>query len=439
MIEKSSLKFYGRLLSILLALGFLCVCSRLALAEWIHETVDSDGDVGNSIALTLDSAGNPVIAYTEYAGNLRDESHLKLARHDGTDWSIETVCGDGDKGHNPAIALDDTGHVHISHWDIAGSVICRTWYDGSIWQTETIDATPGTGEYSCLVINDADRIRVAYSCLTAGLKLATRESGGWVLEMIDQTPSLYLGVHPSMQIDSLDQPRIAYYGGHADWSIRYAWNDATQWQTTIIDAQQYLNYPCLILDELDRATIAYANWQTWDIRLATQTGPGPDFITETLWPGYMCSALIRGSDWLHLLWNGDGLFYSCRLLTSTEWTTEQIAEADVVGPGSAMAVDAAGRVFIAYDHDANGDLILARQVGSPTATPTQECIHNGDVNLSGDVTAGDAQMAFLIKLGLYAPSYPEACAADCNGDGEMTAGDAQAIFLKALELGVCAD
>lgn len=75
----------------------------------------------------------------------------------------------------------------------------------------------------------------------------------------------------------------------------------------------------------------------------------------------------------------------------------------------------------------------------PTPTPTPDCPHHGDANLSGDVTAGDAQLAFMIALGTYTPIYEEWCQADCNGNGEITAGDAQGIFLKALGMGLCAD
>ncbi len=77
---------------------------------------------------------------------------------------------------------------------------------------------------------------------------------------------------------------------------------------------------------------------------------------------------------------------------------------------------------------------------TPLPTPTQEeCIHHGDVNLDGELTAGDSQTAFLIALGLVVPSFVEACAADCNGDTEVTAGDAQAIFIALLQGGSCAD
>jgi carboxypeptidase T len=74
----------------------------------------------------------------------------------------------------------------------------------------------------------------------------------------------------------------------------------------------------------------------------------------------------------------------------------------------------------------------------PTWTPN-ECINNGDVNQDSVVTAGDAQLAFQIALGVYSPTYQEECAADCNGNGIVTAGDAQEIFLTALGSASCVD
>lgn len=74
-----------------------------------------------------------------------------------------------------------------------------------------------------------------------------------------------------------------------------------------------------------------------------------------------------------------------------------------------------------------------------TACYGDSCVNDGDTNQDGDITAGDAQLAFNIVLGSYSPTYEEACAADCNGDDTVTAADAQAIFLKVLGSGSCAD
>jgi predicted outer membrane repeat protein len=68
----------------------------------------------------------------------------------------------------------------------------------------------------------------------------------------------------------------------------------------------------------------------------------------------------------------------------------------------------------------------------PTDTPTPVCMNHGDVDFNGFLTAGDAQMAFNIALGLYLPTVEEECAADCNANGVVTAGDAQMIFYAAL-------
>nr|HPQ40131.1 choice-of-anchor J domain-containing protein [bacterium] len=82
------------------------------------------------------------------------------------------------------------------------------------------------------------------------------------------------------------------------------------------------------------------------------------------------------------------------------------------------------------------------QEPTPTPAPTwtpNDCVHDGDPNMDGEITAGDAQMAFMIALGSITPTYEEGCAADCNGDDEVTAGDAQQIFLTALGSGSCVD
>jgi hypothetical protein len=76
----------------------------------------------------------------------------------------------------------------------------------------------------------------------------------------------------------------------------------------------------------------------------------------------------------------------------------------------------------------------------PTPTPSDpDCLRHGDVNMDGVLTAADAQMCFLIVLGMITPTYEEECAADCNYDGVITAADAQQIFLAALGMDECND
>lgn len=71
----------------------------------------------------------------------------------------------------------------------------------------------------------------------------------------------------------------------------------------------------------------------------------------------------------------------------------------------------------------------------PTDTPTPPCVHHGDLNFSGNLTAEDAQIIFNIVLGTIVPTYEEACAADCDNNGSITAGDSQVVFFAVLGLG----
>lgn len=70
-----------------------------------------------------------------------------------------------------------------------------------------------------------------------------------------------------------------------------------------------------------------------------------------------------------------------------------------------------------------------------SATPTPVCVRHGDVNLDGGLSSEDAQMAFSIAMGTLIPTEEERCAADCDGSVSVTAGDAQMIFMVVLGMG----
>lgn len=76
---------------------------------------------------------------------------------------------------------------------------------------------------------------------------------------------------------------------------------------------------------------------------------------------------------------------------------------------------------------------------TPFQTPTPLCINNGDVNNDGLLSSVDAQLAFLIALGSYTPTYEEECAADCDGNDEISSADAQMIFRAGLGEESCVD
>ena len=110
-------------------------------------------------------------------------------------------------------------------------------------------------------------------------------------------------------------------------------------------------------------------------------------------------------------------------------------------PGDPARNLAAGHIHVGYAMTLE-TAIWATEVTVRTLIThldAQLCVHDGDVHADDELTALDAQTAFLIALGQYSPEPAEACAADCDGSGDVTAGDAQWIFLGVLGNPMCAD
>lgn len=101
--------------------------------------------------------------------------------------------------------------------------------------------------------------------------------------------------------------------------------------------------------------------------------------------------------------------------------------------GQVTQVDYSNGAVQVFDYDPVGNRLQVSQ------TPGADCIHDGDVNSSGGLSAADAQLAFYYVLGMQTPTFEEECAADCNSSGRVTAADAQAIFFAVLGIGSCVD
>ena len=100
--------------------------------------------------------------------------------------------------------------------------------------------------------------------------------------------------------------------------------------------------------------------------------------------------------------------------------------------------DDAGRLIGAEYDDGTRFTYMYDPVGNFTSKSVEKCLHNGAVDEQPGVSAGDAQLAFFIVMGMYDPTYVQECSADCNNDGVISAGDAQQIF-GVIFGGSCAD
>ncbi|MBN1295130.1 hypothetical protein JXA80_00020 [bacterium] len=159
--------------------------------------------------------------------------------------------------------------------------------------------------------------------------------------------------------------------------------------------------------------------------------------------------LFLNWDWAEVYVNGTVVFQHCGsgFVPPSGWVYQSIDLTPFTGNTATIEFHMMTSTVVNhagwYIDDLRVSTGSATPTPGPTATPeptaTPVCINDGDVTLDNEITAADAQLAFLIALSAYSPSFEEACAADCNGNDEITAGDAQQIFLTALGSATCVD
>ena len=100
-------------------------------------------------------------------------------------WNIQTVDSTCDVGRTTSIALDKTGHSHISYWDYTNGELKYASYNGQTWDIETVDSTGWSGYtvFTAIDLDAAGRPRISYdNGSRAELKYAAFNGSGWDIE-----------------------------------------------------------------------------------------------------------------------------------------------------------------------------------------------------------------------------------------------------------------
>ena len=293
--------------------GDLWYGSRSPEADWVFETVDTEGLVGTFASLEVDPNGRAHIAY----GELYDYKLKYAVRQGPDDWVIETVDAGSGRGWYSSLALDSAGRPHIAYsgnqeWDLL-----HAWHDGLTWRYETIESAGDVGLYCTLALNSADLGRISYCDKDNNhTKFAWQQSGGeWTTEVVDDSGDT--GIDTTLVLDNDQNPHIAYWDRGND-ALKYAWHDGQTWQTQIVEA-------------------------------------GTDC-------GYEAS--IRWKDGPHISYEGSsGARYARNL--GDGWQFWQIDQTGLTCGDTALALDAAGEPAIAYLNLGTGHLYYARDLVVP--------------------------------------------------------------------------
>ena len=102
----------------------------------------------SSRCIAVDAGNHP---HTAYGGD-----HLYYAHHDGASWQYEIADASFNVGTNASIALDTSGHAHISYFDSINYYLKYATNASGSWIITIADSV-GAGAYTSLVLVSRQR------------------------------------------------------------------------------------------------------------------------------------------------------------------------------------------------------------------------------------------------------------------------------------------
>ena len=177
-------------------------------------------------------------------------------------WNREAVDSTGiSNGAYCSLEIDNNNLAHIAYMDADFYDLKYAVKSGGEWVVSVIDSLRYTGISTDLAIDSENRPHICfqegceliYPCPDAGLKYMTKTAGGWIKETVDEF-FVFTGYMDqtmcSIQLNSYDQPVIAYYKVGED-AVKLAYKDETGWnkkEYQINDPPVYLSL-CLKSDD----------------------------------------------------------------------------------------------------------------------------------------------------------------------------------------------
>jgi len=196
---------------------------RLATsAEWSYNPV---------LAQTPD--GELHVAWTEV--NSSGIQTLQYVHGDGATWSAPAQLGiAGQRYHNPSIAADAAGNLHVAWWrqSSSGSAIYYQKWNGSGW--ETVEYIDGSSAFPAVAADDEGRVFVLYErergwTGVADIQCRIWEGGTWAPRIAVSDDSSY--AHgPAIAIAADGTPHAVWWDGrNATGDIYYSSFDGAAW------------------------------------------------------------------------------------------------------------------------------------------------------------------------------------------------------------------
>ena len=213
-----------------------------ASGQWVltslgSATYDNDGHRGTAIVI------HPVTNAVHIVTSTNDNAYRDLIHHtDETgSWVNTTITNTlSDEGHDPVMAMDSNGNIHVAYYcDDGCSDLRMSSRINGVWQNETIAgnvASSGSnwnvGAQPDIAIDSQDTIHIVSNYVNnRRVYLHSGTPGSWTQTQLTTGSSSYW---PTIAIDSNDVLHVAYHLGLTVKDVMYM-NDASgSWSTPIL-------------------------------------------------------------------------------------------------------------------------------------------------------------------------------------------------------------
>ena len=108
-------------------------------------------------SIAIDSSDNAHISYCDWTND-----DLKYTYWSGTDWVIQSIDTDGNVGEYTSLKLDSGNHPHISYYDGTNGDLKYAFWTGSAWDIEPVESSGDVGEHTSLALNSDEKPHISY-------------------------------------------------------------------------------------------------------------------------------------------------------------------------------------------------------------------------------------------------------------------------------------
>jgi ELWxxDGT repeat protein len=203
-----------------------------ASGSWVFRTLGSstyDNDNGRGTAIVV----HPITDAVHIVTTINDNTYRDLQYHtnESGSWVNTTITNTlSDEGHDPAMAMDGDGNLHVAYYcDDGCSDLRMSSRINGVWQNETVASTLNIGNDPDIAIDSQGTIHIVSQYLNSKrIYLHSGTPGSWT----EQTGlSGSYAYWPVVSVDSNDAVHISYHFATTAKDVMYMTNASGSWST----------------------------------------------------------------------------------------------------------------------------------------------------------------------------------------------------------------